>query len=109
MATQLFYAVDYFMKLNENSTNDTFRILRLYGRTHEKFDLKDPLTELKIDDEDNESKCKKRFVKDSLHWKIRQKEDEIVEKIESDMKSLLSENSIPSLTERKRCNYLYHR
>lgn len=93
--------LDYFLKLNENSTGDHFRILRLYGRTHEKLALKDVVIELKIDYEGSESKCKERFKKDALHWKIRQLSQEIDE-IECHMKSLLSENTLPSLTERLR-------
>ena len=99
MITQYCWA-DYFRVLN-NKSSDSLRILRLYGRTHEKLDFKDPIYELKIDDENTEGKCQTRFLHDALHWKVRQMEDKIVEKKEANFKQLLGENIIPSPTERE--------
>ena len=94
--------VDYFQTLNKNSPGGLLCILRLYGRTHEKLDFKDPLYELKMDEEHTEGKCQERFKHDALHFKVRQMEDGKIAKMESDFKALLNKDIIPSSEERDR-------
>ena len=90
--------IDYLLALNVR-TNNSVHILRLYGRTHERLDFKDPIYVLKLDEEDQEGKCQTRFNSDALHYKIREMEDGVVKEMEAKFNKMLQENIIPSLRE----------
>ena len=79
------------------------RILRLYGRTHERHDYPDPIYTLKLHAEDEvEGMCRKKFEGDALHHKIRNDDMNKIKQTEENFYDLLRQNIIPSAVERKR-------
>ena len=92
---------DKLLKLN--SSEHKLRILRLYGRTHERQDYPDPIYTLKLHTEnDREGLCQEKFKDDALHHKIRKDDKNEIKKFEKHFHSLLEQNIIPSADERKR-------
>ena len=79
------------------------RILRLYGRTHERQDYRDPIYTLKLHTEDEgEGMCRKEFKGDALHHKIRNDDTNEIKQTEENFHESLKDDIIPSAVERKR-------
>lgn len=77
------------------------KVLRLFGRTHERKDFSDPCHNLrKVKEGNTEGRCLKRFHNDALHHKIRKASPEIV-KIETEFNELLEKGLVPSSIQRK--------
>ena len=82
------------------------KILRIYGRSHERKDYPDPvfdLTQERTDrnDDDGGGRVLDEFRNESLHKRIRQNCPEIVT-TESRLLELMDQGVIPSLAERKK-------
>ena len=91
--------LDYFLALNK-TTKDSFNLLRLYGRVHEKLDFKDRIYVPKFDEDDQlAGKCQERFSHDALHHKIRELKDDEINRMEVRFKNLSENNMIPSVEE----------
>ena len=85
------------------SCDKKLRILRLYGRTHERHDYPDPIYTLKLHAEDEvEGMCREEFEGDALHHKIRNDDTNKIKQTEENVHDLLRQNIIPSAVERKR-------
>ena len=98
----MFPYTDHFIKLNKRLQEENrLKILRLYGRTHERKDYPDPIKEaLNLNfDEVDEKKCQKKFRNDALHHKIREVNQEILA-LEEKIRALVSQKTIPSLETR---------
>ena len=95
---------DKFLVLNSKPSCDKkLRILRLYGRTHERQDYPDPIYTLKLLAEDErEGICRKEFKGDALHYKIRKGDENEIIKFEEDFCDVLKQGVMPSAVERKR-------
>ena len=95
---------DKFLVLNSNSSCDKkIRILRLYGRTHERQDYPDPIYTLKLlAVDEKEGMCRKEFKGDALHYKIRKGDKNEIIKFEEDSRDVLKQGVMPSAVERKR-------
>ena len=119
-------------EFNKLPCDKKLRILRLYGRTHERQDYPDPIYTLKLfevevlyrqefegdvlhhkirnDDtneikqtkDDQEGMCRKRFKGDALHHKIRKGDKHEILKFEDDFRDMLKQGVMPSSVERKR-------
>ena len=85
--------------------NKKLKILRIYGRTHERKDYPDPvfdLTQERTDRHDDSGGCVlEEFRNESLHKRIRHNCPEIVT-TESRLLELMDRGVIPSLAERKK-------
>ena len=91
--------LDYFLALNK-TTNDSFHLLRLYGRVHEKLDFKDCIYVPKFDEDDQlAGKCQERFAHDALHHKIRELKDDEINQMEAHLKKMSENNTVPSVEE----------
>ncbi|XP_019860621.1 PREDICTED: helicase with zinc finger domain 2-like [Amphimedon queenslandica] len=90
--------------LNEKLGSKRLKILRIYGRTHERIDYSDPvfdLTQKRAEKDDNDGGLVlEEFRNESLHKIIRQNFPEI-RTTETKLQKLLSQSIIPSSTERK--------
>ena len=95
---------DKLLKLNSMLRPEhRLRILRLYGRTHERHDYPDPIYTLKLDAKDErEGMCQKEFKGDALHYKIRKGDKNEIIKFEEDFRDVLKQGVMPSAVERKR-------
>ena len=85
--------------------SNKLKILRIYGRTHERMDCPDPvfdLTQERTDRDDNDGgRVLEEFRNESLHKIIRQNFPEI-RATETELQKLRSQSIIPSSTERKK-------
>ncbi|XP_019856645.1 PREDICTED: helicase with zinc finger domain 2-like [Amphimedon queenslandica] len=91
--------------LNRRLGSKKLKILRIFGRTHERKDYPDPvfdLTQERTDrnDDDNDGRVLEVFRDESLHKRIRHNCPEIVT-TEKRLQELLDRGIIPSLAERK--------
>ena len=82
------------------------KILRIYGRTHERKDYPDPVFDLTRermdkDDDDNDGRVLEVFRDESLHKKIRHNCPEIVA-TEDRLHELVDRGIIPSLAQRRK-------
>ena len=95
---------DKFLVLNSKPSCDKkLRILRLYGRTHERQDYPDPIYKLKLHAEDEvEGMCQKEFKGDALHHIIRNDDTNEIKQTEENFHESLKDDIIPSAVERKR-------
>ena len=94
--------VDQLLKLNNLLVDEKqkIKIIRLYGRTHER---KDPVLEaLHMDiNENTEGMCADKYKQDALHFKIREEHIELKE-LEQKIRTAVQNDNIPSLATRKR-------
>ena len=89
-----------FRKLNEK-IHPPLRLLRLYGRTHEKGDYKDPFDGFRIHSEMNvQDRCVDEYKEDSLHHKIRARNPEIT-RLEKKFREDIAKDIFPSSDEQK--------
>ena len=89
-----------FRKLNEK-INPPLRLLRLYGRTHEKGDYKDPFDGFRIHSEmDVQDRCLDEYKEDSLHQKIRTRNPEIT-RLEARFREDIERDTYPSYDAQK--------
>ena len=95
---------DKLLKLNSMLRPEhKLRILRLYGRTHERHDYPDPIYTLKLHAEDKvEGMCRKEFKAFALHHKIRNDDTNEIKQTEKTFHDLKQKKIIPSVLERKR-------
>lgn len=117
------FFVEKLRHLNHTHLKGQLKILRVYGRTHERKVYPDPchnlLSEYTTGDEEGSDegkgrgdqeeafqiregtgRCLEEFHEDALHFKIRRAFPRIVEK-EKALFSLLEQNIIPTLSDRK--------
>lgn len=96
--------LEQLLKVNEKlGKKKELKILRLYGRTHERKDYPDPIMEVMNvhTDEKVDSICPKKFAPYALHHKIREG-NSVLKRMENDIRHEVYKNKIiPSTKERK--------
>ena len=102
------FLLEKLRKLNiklEKLNHKKLKLIRLYGRAHERNDYPNPFHNLSQFDtripEPVEGRCLHELKEDSLHFKIREENAEI-EKTRAKFLKLFDKRIIASLTERNR-------
>lgn len=102
------FPLEKLRKLNiklEKLNHKKLKLIRLYGRTHERHDYPNPFHNLSQFDtkipKHVEGRCLHELKEDSLHFKIREENEEI-KKMRSKFLELFNKKIIASLTERNR-------
>lgn len=104
-----FLITEKFHALNEKlDLANKIKILRIYGRTHEREVYHDPCFNITLKRESNaafdaeeKGRCLIKFQNDALHFKIRQANPDIIKKAK-ELNDLLQRKIIPSLEQRKK-------
>ena len=99
----LLYAIiiDHLFKLNQK-LRTKLRILRLYGRTHEKENYPDPFDIVKmLYENEPKERVREKFKSDSLHYIIREKNPNIEQLAQSCIDDQLRRGYLPSKQERE--------
>lgn len=97
--------------LNKILRTNKLKLIRLYGRAHERYDFPNPCYDLSLlgaesKNESLEGRCLPEFKEDALHYKIRLKETKL-EEMRNNFCQLLKKDIIPSLAERNRLVYAH--
>ena len=90
------YNIEKLQEFNKLPRVRKLKILRIYGRTHEKENYPDPLDQIRIPFSfRQQDRVRPEFQCDSLHYKIRQEESQI-EKLRQECMSEIENNTLPS-------------
>ena len=93
------------IKLNKRLLEGSrLKILRLYGRTHERKDYPDPIVEALLQlhfNEEEDKRCQKRFRNYALHHKIRKGNSAFQDLEQSILTMMRQKELVPSAETRK--------